>query len=136
MDTHLSHDLWVRVFHGVSPLHRHHVAPHFDLAAHEPAASLSSRFVVFVLEEAEASVLTLVLRLKVEYDVTETLWKTQQSRLKDQNQDHNQGCFLPVTFENSSTICSLVLLLGIEPTNSRLLATDMQTPICFPGRIS
>ena len=42
----------------------------------------------------------------------------------------------PVTFANSSTICSFVLLLGMEPTNSLLLATEMHTPICLPGRIS
>lgn len=42
----------------------------------------------------------------------------------------------PVTFENSSIICSFVLLLGMEPTNSLLLATEMQTPMCLPGRIS
>lgn len=43
---------------------------------------------------------------------------------------------LPVTLLNSSTICSLVLLLGIEPTKSLLLATEMHTPMCFPERIS
>lgn len=43
---------------------------------------------------------------------------------------------LPVTLLNSSRICSLVLLLGIEPTKSLLLATEMQTPMCFPERIS
>lgn len=46
------------------------------------------------------------------------------------------GTDSPVTFENSSTICSFVLLLGMEPTNSLLLATEMHTPICLPGRIS
>lgn len=42
----------------------------------------------------------------------------------------------PVTFANSSTIWSFVLLLGMEPTNSLLLATEMHTPMCLPGRIS
>lgn len=44
--------------------------------------------------------------------------------------------YLPVTLANSSTICSLVLLLGMDPTNSLLLATEIQTPMCLPGRIS
>lgn len=85
-DTHLGHDLWIGVFHGVGPLYGHHVAPDFDLPAHQPAASLSGCFVVFILQEAEASVLALVLRLKVEDDVTEALWKERQSRLVGQNQ--------------------------------------------------
>lgn len=92
---------------------------------------------VFVLQEAEASVLALVLRLEVEDDVTEALWR-ERSR-SSQRQTCQASCWLsslPVTLENSSTICSFVLLLGMEPTNSRLLATDIHTPICFPGRIS
>lgn len=47
-----------------------------------------------------------------------------------------QGNNSPVTFANSSTICSFVLLLGMEPTNSLLLATEMHTPMGLPGRIS
>lgn len=47
-----------------------------------------------------------------------------------------RGADSPVTFANSSTICSFVLLLGMEPTNSLLLATEMHTPMCLPGRIS
>lgn len=46
------------------------------------------------------------------------------------------GADSPVTFANSSTICSFVLLLGMEPTNSLLLATEIHTPMCLPGRIS
>lgn len=84
--THLGHDLRIGVFHGVGPLHGHHVAPDLDLPAHEPAAGLSGRLVVFVLQEAEASVLALVLRLKVEDDVTEALCKERQSRLARGNQ--------------------------------------------------
>lgn len=70
---HLGHDLRVGILDGVGPLHRHHVAPHLHLAAHQPAASLSGCLVVFVLEEAEASVLLLVVGLVVQYDITEAL---------------------------------------------------------------
>lgn len=48
----------------------------------------------------------------------------------------NKVADLPVTFANSSRICSFVLLFGMEPTNSLLLATEMHTPMCLPGRIS
>lgn len=99
---------------------------------------------IFVLQEAEASVLLLVIGLVVQDDVTEALWKTPQKKTRvnargttaGRNVNAWTGSFLPVTLANSSTICSFVLLLGMEPTNSRLLATEIQTPICLPGRIS
>lgn len=65
----LGHDLWVWVLNGVSPLHRDHIAPHLHLAAHQSAAGLSCCLVVFILEEAKASILLLVVRLVVQYDI-------------------------------------------------------------------
>lgn len=66
---HLGHDLWVRVLNGVSPLHSDHISPHFHLATHQPATGLSCRFVVFILQEAKAPVLFLVIWLVVQYDI-------------------------------------------------------------------
>lgn len=54
-------------------------------------------------------------------------------KLDQQNEDR---AILPVTFPNSSIICSFVLLFGMDPTKSLLFATEMQTPMCLPGRIS
>ena len=65
----LGHDLRVRVLDGVGPLHGDHIPPHLHLAAHQPAAGLSCRLVVFVLQEAEAPVLLLVVWLVVQYDI-------------------------------------------------------------------
>lgn len=65
----LGHDLWVWVLNGISPLHGDHVSPHLHLAAHQPAAGLSCRFVVFILQEAKAPILFLVVWLVVQYDI-------------------------------------------------------------------
>lgn len=73
MVTYLGHDLGVRVLDGVGPLHGHHVPPYLHLAAHQAAAGLSCRFVVFVLQEAKATVLFLIVRLVVQYDIIQTL---------------------------------------------------------------
>lgn len=75
--TDLSHDLWVRVLDRVSPLHSHYVAPDLDLAAHEAPPGLRCCLVVLVLQEAEASVLLLVIGLEVEDDVAEAFCRRQ-----------------------------------------------------------
>lgn len=75
---HLGHDLRVGVLDGVGPLHRHQAVPHLHLPAHQPAAGLSGCFVVFVLQEAETSVLLLVVRLEVEDDVTQSFCSDTQ----------------------------------------------------------
>lgn len=69
----LGHDFWVWVLNGVGPLHSDHISPHLHLAAHQAAAGLSCRFVIFVLQEAKATVLFLVVRLVVQYDIIQTL---------------------------------------------------------------
>lgn len=87
---HLGHDLWVGVLDGVGPLHRHQAVPHLHLAAHEAAARLSGRLVVLVLQEAEASVLLLVVGLEVQDDVAQAFCSDtnngsdQELRLEDQ----------------------------------------------------
>jgi len=73
VEAHLGHDLGVGVLDGVGPLHRHQVAPHLHLAAHQPAAGLRGRLVVLVLQEAKAPVLLLVVGLVVQDDVAEAL---------------------------------------------------------------
>lgn len=65
----LGHDLWVWVLDGISPLHSDHISPHFHLAAHQPAAGLSCRLVVFIFQEAKASIFLLVVWLVVQYDI-------------------------------------------------------------------
>lgn len=65
----LGHDLWVWVLNGVCPLHGDHISPHLHLSAHQSAAGLSSRLVVFILEEAKAPILLLVVWLVVQYDI-------------------------------------------------------------------
>lgn len=65
----LGHDLRIWVLDGISPLHGDHIAPHLHLAAHQPAACLSCRLVVFILQEAKASILLLVVWLVVQYDI-------------------------------------------------------------------
>lgn len=229
----LGHDFGVGVLDGVGPLHGDHVSPDLHLAAHQAASGLSCRFVVFVLQEAKATVLFLVVRLVVQYDIIQTLcgggggqaggeerrgeggkkgsglsdcllitsrrgarlrlncgernwfFFSQRSRgffpvpgqilavnchcneshssiskrsscghrkvpfdchltasfqnkcnRKSSQRPTKPGADSPVTLANSSTICSFVLLLGMEPTNSLLLATEMHTPMGLPGRIS
>lgn len=65
----LSHDLWVRVLEGISPFHGDQVSPDLYLAAHQPAAGLSCRFVIFILQEAKSPVLLFVYWLEVQYDI-------------------------------------------------------------------
>lgn len=61
----LGHDLWVWVLDGICPLYSDHITPDLHLAAHQTAASLSRRLVVFILQEAKATVLLLVIRLVI-----------------------------------------------------------------------
>lgn len=61
----LCHDLWVWVLNGVSPFHSHHISPYLHLAAHQPASCLCGRFVILILQKAEASIFFLVIRLMI-----------------------------------------------------------------------
>lgn len=137
----LCHDLWIRFSDRVSPLHGDGVAPHLHLPAHQAPPSLSGRLVVLVLQKAEAAVLLLIVRLVVQNHVLKTLCREKNT--SDTNKPDWNGFQIktttgnrPVTLPKSSSMLSLVLFLGIDPTNSRLFATDIQTPKYLPGRIS
>lgn len=152
--TNLGHDLGVWLSNRVGPLHSDRVPPHLHFAAHQAAASLRCRLVIFVLQETEAAVLLLVIRLVVQYDLLETLCEIDNNISNFQNSCpvYNPKLIYfkrsywqkypsllwdwPVTLPKSSNILSLVLFFGIDPTNRRLFATDIQTPKYLPGRIS
>ena len=145
----LGHDVWVWLSNRVSPLHSDGVPPHLDLATHQAAASLCCGLVILVLQETEATVLLLVVRLVVQYHLLETLCKMntaffnfilRQKKNQAPHILHGIGSLCiwtwPVTLPKSSNILSLVLFFGIDPTNRRLFATDIHTPKYLPGRIS
>lgn len=87
---HLGHDLWIRLSHGVGPLHSDRVPPHLHLAAHEAASGLRGRLVVLVLQEAEASVLLLVIRLVVQYHLLEALCREDEEATVTSAVFHNE----------------------------------------------
>ena len=62
----LGHDLWVWLCDRVGPLYGDGVSPHLHLPAHQAPPGLGRRLVVLVLQEAEAPVLLLVIRLVVQ----------------------------------------------------------------------
>lgn len=75
--THIGHDIRVALSDRVGPLHSDRVPPHHHLATHETAAGLGRRLVVLVLQETEATVLLLVVRLVVEDHFLKPLWRKE-----------------------------------------------------------